>query len=323
MISALIQDEDETPEVTEDNEYEFDEEQHEVAKLIMLIHNEDTDTHFETLKRARTYLGKGGDLRLKYTFPPLMFNCFRLISRVYAREQDEEEIRFPLKKVFKFIYNMQTAYAAHEAARGLRIYCTAALAADRCGHDNIAYEFLARALTVYEEDISPREQYDSICLVTATVTQLQSLDTENLDTLNKKCSQYSFRLLQKEHQARAIYHCAHLYWTDKTRSGKQVMKVLTKALKITQNIVNTVDKITIFIEILNKDLYFISKDCEKITTEHVNTLIALIKELTDNLEEEEDGGQEIIRHFTTTLKYISDQKKGENGEKFAEIEIGS
>merc|ERR1711964_774333 len=96
--------------------------------------------------------------------------------------------------------------------------------------------------------------------------------------------------------------------TDKTQAGKQVMKVLTKALKITQNIIDTVEKIRIFIEILNKDLYFMTKDCEAITTEHVNTLIALIKELTDNLEEDEEGGQDVIRHFTTTLKYIADQK---------------
>jgi len=69
----------------------FEMEQQLMAKLIQLIYNEDTDVHFETLHLARKYFGKGGDHRLVYTFPALVFNALGLIQRTQQKLTNPSE----------------------------------------------------------------------------------------------------------------------------------------------------------------------------------------------------------------------------------------
>eukprot|EP01084_Bolivina_argentea_P227891 384972_1 len=82
----------------ESENYEFEQEQNLVSKLIHLINNsKSTDIHYKSLHLARKYFGKGGDGRLLYTFPPLVFNALKLIQTAHnrmendAQEEEEEE----------------------------------------------------------------------------------------------------------------------------------------------------------------------------------------------------------------------------------------
>jgi vacuolar protein sorting-associated protein 35 len=62
------------------------EEQHLVAKLVHLLHHDDTDINFEMLTVARSHLSSGGPERLAYTMVPLAFAALRLLRRVLQLE---------------------------------------------------------------------------------------------------------------------------------------------------------------------------------------------------------------------------------------------
>lgn len=101
----------------------------------------------------------------------------------------------------------------------------------------------------------------------ATLQQLMSFTEENYDTLATKATQHSAKLLKKPDQCRAVYNCAHLFWpgTDEApghRDERRVLECLQKSLKTANTCMN--QQVQLFVEILNKYLYFFERGCPSI-----------------------------------------------------------
>ena len=148
----------------------FVSEQNLVAALIHLIGNaEDTDSHYKSLHLARKYLGKGGERRLLYTFPPMVFNALKLIQAAHGRLAQDKEVEVAVrpKKMFQFVHQICTAYGTHAPESGLRLWLQGAVGADGCGFSDICYEFLSQSFLCFEEHVSDStEQYEAIrCIV--------------------------------------------------------------------------------------------------------------------------------------------------------------
>merc|ERR1719229_2173710 len=152
-------DEDSDDEKDGEGNEAFENEQNLVAKLIHLIGNEQsTDIHYKSLHLARKYFGKGGEKRLLFTFPSLVFNCLRLIQRTHSRmtaeENEFDEVNVKPKKMFQFVHQICTAYGSHAPETGVRLWLQGALGADKCGFSDICYEFLSQSFLCFEEHVS-------------------------------------------------------------------------------------------------------------------------------------------------------------------------
>lgn len=314
FISPLIKDQEDSRPFSDDEKFQFDIEQTLVARLFHLIKHADTDVQFALYAAARKYFGQGGERRIEYTLPPLVFGSLSLARYVFQREEKKDDGNPPVvkaRKVFGFVHEIVSALTAHFPELAFRLFLQSAIAADAVGYEAIAYEFVAQAFIVYEEEISDsRAQFVAINLIISTLLQMMSFGQENYDALVTKATQHSAKLLQKPDQCRAVYNCAHLFWMGADdrpghRDERRVLECLQRSLKIANGCVG--HQVHLFVEILNKYLYFFDRNCPSITVKYLKGLIQLIEEHLPNLDNS-DISQLARRHYQNTLAHIKNKQ---------------
>jgi len=254
--------------------------------------------------------------RIEYTLPPLVFGSLALAHRVHARELKSEECTIRTRKIFGFVHETITVLSPHYPELALRLFLQAAQTADSCNYEAIAYEFVAQAFICYEDEISDSNaQYAAITLIIASLQHFLNFGQENYDTLISKATQHSAKLLRKEDQCRAVYECAHLFWPgDDARPGhrdeKRVLACLQRSLKIANGCMGS--QVHLFVEILNKYLYFFDRRCPSITVKYLKGLIALVDEHVPQLDSSEKS-QVAKTHYANTLAHIKMKQALEDG----------
>lgn len=329
FASPLIKDEGTATTVSNEDRFEFDQEQHLMAQLFHLIHTEDTNMHFALFTTTRKHFGQGGTQRIEYTLPPLVFGVLRLLQRVYVREQaGDETLITKSKKIFGFVHETISVLSPHYPELALRMFLQAAQTADRSGFEAIAYEFVAQAFICYEDEISDsKAQFISINYIVALLQVFTVFGQENYDTLISKATQHCAKLLKKTDQCRAVYNCSHLFWPGDDNSAglrdeKRCLACLQRSLKIANACMG--HQVHLFVEILNKYLYFFDRKCPSITVKYLKGLMALIDEHMPNLDAS-DTSQVAKAHYWNTLKHIrlKASQDDETGERYRSIGFSS
>jgi vacuolar protein sorting-associated protein 35 len=321
LVSSLILGGDEVP---DDERFEFDQEQHLMAQLFHLISNEDTDVHYKLYATARKHFLQGGPQRIEYTLPPLVLGSLQLVQRVQIREAAGEDMQVKTKKVFGFIHKTISELSSRYPNLSLRLYLQAALMANTCGFQAIAYEFTTQSFICYENEISDSKlQFLSINYIVATIQNLSVFSQEEYNILVNKCYQHSAKLLKKTDQCRAVCNCAHLFWPgDDAQPGhrdeKRVLACLQRALKIANACMG--HQVHLFVEILNKYLYFFDRGCPSISVKYLRGLLALIDEHVPNQDQSETS-KVAKAHYENTRKHIKLKAMVENdiGQRYQEI----
>ncbi|VFQ82213.1 unnamed protein product [Cuscuta campestris] len=332
LMKGLLRDLDETlPD--ELDEEDFQEEQNSVARLIQMLHNNDPEKMLEIICTVKKHILAGGPKRIPFTVPPLVFSALKLARQVQSQDDKDgaEEVSAKPKKIFQILnQTIEVLSNVHASELALRLYLQCAEAADDCDLEPVAYEFFTQAYILYEEEISDsREQVTAIHLMIGTLQRMHVFGIENRDALTHKANGYSAKLLKKPDQCRAVYACSHLFWVDdqdNIKDGERVLLCLKRALRIAnaaQQMSNATrgssGSVTLFIEILNKYLYFFEKGVLEVTVALVQSLIELI---TNEMQSENTlSDPSANAFFASTLRYIQFQKDkgGAVGEKYEAI----
>ncbi|RQM07336.1 hypothetical protein DH86_00003071 [Scytalidium sp. 3C] len=184
------------------------------------------------------------------------------------------------------------------------------------GSEEVSYEFFAQAFTIYEEAISDsRAQFQAVCVIAAALHETRNFSKENYDTLITKCALHGSKLLKKPDQCRAVYLASHLWWAvpivakgeeDEKglyRDGKRVLECLQRALRVADACMDAAVSVELFVEILNRYVYYFDQQNEAVTTKYLNGLIELIH---SNLQTNQETAAIDMpkRHFQRTLEYI-------------------
>ncbi|CAD5167323.1 unnamed protein product [Musa acuminata subsp. malaccensis] len=333
LIKGLIRDMDETQD-DEIDEEDFKEEQNSVARLIHMLHNDDPEEMLKILCTVRKHIILGGPKRLPFTVPPLVFSALKLVRHLQGQDGDVigEEISATPKKIFQILHQtIEALLSVPSPELALRLYLQCAEAANDCDLEPVAYEFFTQAFILYEEEVADsKAQVTAIHLIIGTLQRMNVFGVENRDTLTHKATGYSAKLLKKPDQCRAVYACSHLFWVDEQdgiKDGERVLLCLKRALRIAnaaQQMANVTrgssGPVVLFIEILNKYLYFFEKGNPQVTSSVLQGLIELIK-----TEMQTDGSSDpsADAFFASTLRYIQFQKQkgGAMGEKYDPIKI--
>lgn len=332
LMKGLIKDLDGTVEDELDEE-DFKEEQNSVARLIQMLHSDDPEEMLKIISTVRKHILTGGPKRLPFTVPPLVFSSLKLVRRLQGQDENvvgEDGLATP-KKIFQFLNQTIEALATVPAPElALRLYLQCAEAANDCDLEPVAYEFFTQAYILYEEEISDsKSQVTAIHLIIGTLQRMHVFGVENRDTLTHKATGYSAKLLKKPDQCRAVYACSHLFWVDdqdSIRDGERVLLCLKRALRIAnaaQQMANVArggsGSVTLFVEILNKYLYFFEKGNPQITSAAIQGLIELIT--TEMQSDTATADPAADAFFASTLRYIQFQKQkgGAVGDKYEPI----
>ncbi|OAE27629.1 hypothetical protein AXG93_2520s1260 [Marchantia polymorpha subsp. ruderalis] len=265
LLKELIKDGEGAPSMDELDEEDFKEEQNLVARLVHMLVNPDPEEMFKILTTARKHFGQGGPKRLEFTLAPLIFSALKLVRSLQGQAADDDS-PVSLKKVFQFLHQ----------------------AASDCALEPVAYEFFTQAFMIYEEEIADsKAQVTAIHLIIGTLQRTQVFGVENRDTLTHKSTGYSAKLLKKPDQCRAVFACSHLFWVEAEHGiedGERVLLCLKRALRIA-NAAQQMSSatrgsngpMTLFVEILNKYLYYYEKGNPQVTSNVIQGLLELIQ----------------------------------------------
>ncbi|XP_038714645.1 vacuolar protein sorting-associated protein 35B-like isoform X2 [Tripterygium wilfordii] len=334
LIKGLIKDLDGTA-ADELDEEDFKEEQNSVARLIHMLYNDEPDEMFKIICTVRKHIMTGGPKRLPFTVPPLVFSALRLVRQLQVQDGDVvgEEVPATPKKIFQFLNETIEALASIPTPElALRLYLQCAEAANDCDLEPVAYEFFTQAFMLYEEEVADsKAQVTAIHLIIGTLQRMNAFGVENRDTLTHKATGYSAKLLKKPDQCRAVYACSHLFWVDDQdgiKDGERVLLCLKRALRIAnaaQQMASVTrgssGPVTLFVEILNKYLYFFEKGNPQITSTAIQSLIELITSEMQSDSTTPDPASDAF--FASTLRYIRFQKDkgGIMGEKYDSVKV--
>ncbi|GMN35830.1 hypothetical protein TIFTF001_005562 [Ficus carica] len=332
LIKGLIKDLDGTS-LDELDEEDFKEEQNSVARLIHMLYNDDPEEMLKMICTVKKHIMSGGPRRLPFTVPPLVFSALRLVRQLQGQDGElvGEEVPTTPKTIFQLLnQTIETLSSVPSPELALRLYLQCAEAANDCDLEHVAYEFFTQAFVLYEEEIADsKAQVTAIHLIIGTLQRMNVFGVENRDTLTHKATGYSAKLLKKPDQCRAVYACSHLFWADDQdgiKDGERVLLCLKRALRIanaSQQMASVVrgssGPVTLFVEILNKYVYFFEKDDPQITPAAIQGLIELI----NNELQSEPTTLISDPFFASTLRYIQFQKQkgGAMGEKYASIKV--
>ncbi|CAI0382565.1 unnamed protein product [Linum tenue] len=327
LIKGLIKDLDVTTADELDKE-DFEEEQNSVARLINMLYNDDPEEMLQIIYTVRKHVMNGGPTRLPFTVPPLVFSALTLIRRLQAQDGDVvgEEVPTTPKAIFQLLnQTIETLAVVPSPELALRLFLQCAEAANDCELEPVAYEFFTQAYVLYEEEIADsKAQVTAIHLIIGTLQRMQVFGVENRDTLTHKAT--GVRILNS-----LIYACSHLFWVDDqdgVKDGERVLLCLKRALRIAnaaQQMANAArgssGPVTLFVEILNKYLYFFEKGNPQITSNMIQDLVELITEEMQSDSVTTDPASDAF--FASTLRYIRFQKQkgGSMGEKFEPISV--
>ncbi|KAK4197670.1 vacuolar protein sorting-associated protein 35 [Triangularia verruculosa] len=298
------------------------EEQGWLARLIHLLHSEDNDTQFRLLQMTRKAYAEGNE-RIRTTTPPLITAGLKLARRFKKREHYDDNWSSQSSALFKFLHSaVSTLYTrvngSGAAELSLRLFCSCGQVADQAGFEEVAYEFFAQAFTVYEEAVSDsKAQFQAVCVIASALHRTRNFGKENYDTLITKCAQHASKLLRKPDQCRAVYLASHLWWAtpanggeegegeeDLYRDGKRVLECLQRALRVADSCMETATSIELFVEILDRYVYYFDQKNESVTTKYLNGLIELIHSNLAGNQQDSASVDASKKHFLQTLEII-------------------
>jgi vacuolar protein sorting-associated protein 35 len=347
-------------------EANLEEEQGLLARLVHLFKSDNPDEQFLLLSMARKHFVEGND-RIRFTFPPIVFMALQLARRYKNLQDKDEEWTRKATTLFRFIHQLISVLYnksdTHELA--LRLFLMAAQAADQCGFEENAYDFFVQAFTIYEESLSEsRAQFQALTLIVGALQATRVFGADNYETLTHKCLLHSGRLLKRPDQCRAMCLCAHLFWATPSKwhtgggeeeelyqDGVRVKETLQRALKIADACLDASINVQLFVEILNRYIYFFELGCQEVTPVYINGLFDLVHQnistmdpaakkdanatqlrnaSTSALMESFDGSlaELVVKHFKATVKYMERRKQDAIDdniagvvERYSEIEL--
>ncbi|XP_019553785.2 vacuolar protein sorting-associated protein 35 isoform X2 [Aedes albopictus] len=312
MISPLIRDQDDQPGDKVDPE-DFAEEQGIVGRFVHLLRSDDPDTQYKILTASRKHFGLGGQQRIRYVLPPLVFQAYQLAYKYKSIAAEDEMWDKKCQKILQFCHSTIAVLAKSELPElALRLYLQGALCIGQIAysnHETVAYDFMTQAFSLYEDEISDsKSQFAAITLIVSTVEQMTCFSEENAEPLRTNCALAASKLLKKPDQCRAVVTCASLFWSGKQngqelRDEKRTLECLKKAAKIASQCLDVGVQVQLYVELLNHYLFYYQRGNAQITISMLNQLIAKINEELPNLEPTEETKQ-IEMHYQNTLAHI-------------------
>ncbi|KAJ1565134.1 Vacuolar protein sorting-associated protein 35, partial [Nowakowskiella sp. JEL0078] len=369
------------------------EEQELVAKLVHLIGGDlEFDKEFELLDAARKEFEFGGDVRIRFTVPPLVFASIKLIRK--CRLAADESLPVKISEIYEFIrttinsLRLAIDYPSDRIDQvkkpaishvgppemAVRLYIAAAQSADECGYEEIAYEFFSDALSAYEEAVAATpSQIATITLAKSALYSSNVFNSENYAALASKCIVFTSRLVRRVDQAHEIAISAHLYWVDDDnvvidksvapnilkqgngdaegdseinvadvinevassekadilvggrseppfRDEAKVLEMLQRALKIADAVRERHVALDLFVDILERYIWFYENGNDKITATYVNSLISLIQKTLIGLVESLQGTiPTVSTHSYFTIQQLAQEPHGVFGEDVAAV----
>ena len=353
FIQPLLGDRRDHQKDDEESTYEY--EQTILSKLVYIIRTNNPEIIYKILIDLKNIFSHGGPKRRRYTLPPLANRIIKFCHDIkicyenklglieekkknnkYIKdiiesldiskiENDEIFIKLILN-VYKLLTETIDLISQEQPEMAFKLYLQSSSQVNsiNCNREKLEESclmFIKSAINIYDEGrFNPNKRYSLLLQISSIISGL-NINKESIDPIIEDLVKGSEKIVRREDQCKAMLIISQLYFTI-FKDSKKVMDCLGKARRFADFAMTNPKNLILFVEYLNKILYFIEKE-EKvldITPEQVEDLIELIKghiRTIRNIPSDDISYLEHIEiYFKNTLKIIEHRKLNSNNKDF-------
>ena len=339
----------------QEDESTYEYEQSIVCKLVYIIRTDNIEIIYKILNDLKNIFSHGGPYRRKYTLPPLALRVIKFSHDItvcyenkiglipekkkknkYVKEiiesldigkiENDDVFYKLIINIFKLLKEILDLISQEHPELGFKLYLDSATFVNsiKCNKEKfqqLIISLLKNAMNIFEEgryDIS--HKYEMLVQVSSVLLSLNINKEESEEIINQliKSSQ---NMTQREEQCKTMLIISQLYFTI-FKDQKKVMDCLNKARRFADFAMTNPKNLVLFVEYLNKLLYFIDIDQKSvdIKPEQINDLIELIKGHIRTIKSISSDDisylYDIEAYFNNTLKIIRDKKNNSVNKEF-------
>jgi vacuolar protein sorting-associated protein 35 len=344
LIRPLISDQ----EGFEEDDYTLESDQNEVSKMIFSVNSENPEVIYEIYGELKNVFVEGGVKRRKITLPSLA-NCIisfchkislaydaknnvvseEVKKNAYAMESinsidiskiDNDETFYKLMlNIFKLLNETISIVAEDNPENAFKLYLASAsqvnsILSDRNNFEEACATFMNAAMNIYQE--GKYDQNIKYNLLSQTVGYLLSftiLGHENVENIIKILAESGAKMMKRGDQFNSMLNIAEIYFSV-LKDGNKVNEFIGKARKYADFAMTNPQNVVLFVELLNKFLYFVEKGDEVISIkqEQIDDIIELISNHIQTIKNEVSVDSSFLpaieKYFENTLDIIRKRK---------------
>ena len=344
-----------TKDSVKEDESTYEYEQSIVCKLIYIIRTNNIEMIYKILNDLKNIFSHGGPLRRKFTLPPLAHRVIKFCHDIticyenkiglipekkkknkYIKEiiesldigkiENDDTFYKLIVNIYKLLKEIVDLISQEQPELGFKLYLNSSLYANsiNCNKEKfqqLSISFLRNAMNIYEEGrYDNSHKYEMIVQVSSLLLTL-NISKEDAEEVILQLIKSSQNMTQREEQCKTMFIISQLYFSI-FKDQKKVMECLNKARRFADFAMTNPQNLILFVEYLNKLLYFYDKDEKSvdIKPEQINDLIELIKghiRTIKNIPSDDISYlQEIETYFNNTLKTIENKKINSSNKEF-------
>ena len=349
LIKPLLADAEDA--IEEDN-YSFENNQSEVCKMIYIVKTEDPETTFQIYEELKNIFVNGGEKRKKVTLPALA-NCIILFChRLSIAYDNKNNLISEEKKKNNFVKESIETYNISKIENGeafyklmidiykllneiislikenwpevaLKLYLVAAsqvnsILSEKNNFEEACASFMNGALNIFNEgkyDIN--HKYFLLSQICGYLVNFTILNKENLENIIKVLMDTGNKMTKRGDQFNTMIDIGQIYYIV-LKDGKKVLDCINKARKFANFAMTNPQNLNLYVDLLNKFLYFIDVENEIVTikAEQIDEMIELIKNHIETIKNEVSKDSSFLpaieSYFNNTIEFIKKRKSEEN-----------
>ena len=348
LIKPLISESDAN---LDEDPYIVESEQNEVSKMIFSVKSQDPEVIYEIYGELKTVFLDSGKLRRKLTLPSLA-NCIisfchklslaydnknNLVSEdikknEYAMENinsidiskiDSDETFYKLMlNVYKLLNETISLIAEDNPENAFKLYLTSAsqvnsIQSNRTNLEEACASFMNAAMNIYQEGKYDQSiKYSLLSEVVGYLLSFTILGKENIETIIKVLDESGSKMMKRGDQFNSMLNIAQIYYSI-IKDGNKVTEYIGKARKYADFAMTNPQNLILFVELLNKFLFFIENGDEvySIKGEQIDDIIELISNHIQTIKNEVSVDSSFLppieKYFENTIEIIKKRKNTE------------
>ena len=349
LIRPLIADVEDAQE--EDN-YTFESEQNEVSKMIFVVNSQDPEVIYEIYGELKNVFVDGGVNRRKMTLPPLanciIAFCHKLslaydnkngliseeikkssyvtenINSIDISKIDSDETFYKLMlNVYKLLNEIITLVSQDNPEDALKLYLASAsqvnsIQSDRNNFEEACASFMNAAMNIYQEGKYDQNlKFSLLSQIVGYILSFTILGNENVENIIKILMESGTKMVKRGDQFNSMLSIGEIYYLV-IKDGNKVNEYITKARKYADFAMTNPQNLILFVELLNKFLYYVENGDELITIkpEQIDEIIELIRNHIQTIKNEVSVDSSFLpnieKYFDNTIEIIKKRKNEEN-----------
>ena len=349
LIRPLITD---VEDALEEDYMTFESEQNEVSKMIFVVKSQDPEIIYEIYGELKNVFVEGGSNRRKITLPTLasciIQFCHKLslaydnknglvseeikknpysneiINLIDVSKIDSDETFYKLMlNIYKLLNEIISIISQENPENALKLYLASAaqvntIQSDRSNYEEACASFMNAAMNIYQEGKYDQNiKYSLLSQVVGYLLNFTILSNENVENILKILMESGTKMAKRGDQFNSMLSIGQIYYSV-LKDGNKVNDCIDKARKYADFAMANPQNLTLFIELLNKFLYYVENGDEiiSIKPEQIDDIIELIKNHIQTIKNEVSVDSsflpDIEKYFNNTIEIIKRRKNEDN-----------